>query len=134
MTARTAPKILATEPTRVAAPPVKGTVPFPATPEPEGEAPDATDVALADVAVGYGAEVTGAEEAVDLGTEAEALEPEAPVEDAGAEALLEALLEAGALELEAAVVEAGADAAVFAQAQTEFAADWTWRPVAAPQA
>lgn len=51
MTAKTAPKTPVMEPTRVAAPPVKGTVPLPATPEPEGMA-EATVVALLAVAVG----------------------------------------------------------------------------------
>ena len=64
-----------------------------------------------------------------LGAEADALDPEAAVEEAGADALEEA-----EAELEAAVVDAGAEAAVLAHWQTALAEDWTARPVSAPQA
>lgn len=50
MRAKTAPKTPVMEPTTVAAPPVKGTVPLPATPEPDGRA--AEEVALLVVGTG----------------------------------------------------------------------------------
>ena len=51
ITAKTAPKSPVTEPTRVAAPPVKGTGPVPATLEPEGRAPEEVAL-LVDVGMG----------------------------------------------------------------------------------
>ena len=70
-------------------------------------------------------------DAVDLGAEADALDPEVVVEDTLALEL--DVLDEEAV-LEAAVVEAGAEAAVLAQEQTALAEDWTARPVSAPQA